>query len=101
MRKAMANVMKEVLALRSAPLVEPYTGPAILANRAAGVFFHEIFGHRIEGHRQKDVGEGQTFTNMVGQAILPTFLDVRDDPTQARIADTDLRGYYRYDDEGV
>jgi TldD protein len=39
--------------LRSAPVVDPYTGPAILSGRAAGVFFHEIFGHRIEGHRTK------------------------------------------------
>jgi predicted Zn-dependent protease len=100
-RTAFQHVIDQVLALRTAPLVEPYTGPAILANRAAGVFFHEIFGHRIEGHRQKDVGEGQTFTNMVGQAILPDFLDVRDDPTQASIEGTDLRGFYRYDDEGV
>src|SRR5262245_46580812 len=59
--QAFQKVLDGVLALRSAPLVEPYTGPAILLNRASGVFFHEIFGHRIEGHRQKDVEEGQTF----------------------------------------
>ena len=35
-------------------------GPAIFSGRASGVFFHEIFGHRIEGHRQKDEVEGQT-----------------------------------------
>jgi predicted Zn-dependent protease len=90
-----------VLALRTAPLVEPYTGPAILLNRASGVFFHEIFGHRIEGHRQKDVEEGQTFTKMIGKPILPEFLSVIDDPTQARFGNEDLRGHYLYDDEGV
>jgi hypothetical protein len=82
-------------------VVEPYTGPAILRNRASGVFFHEIFGHRIEGHRQKDVDEGQTFTKMVGKPVLPDFLSVADDPTQAKFQDEDLRGFYRYDDEGV
>src|SRR5262249_16878594 len=65
------------------------------------VFFHEIFGHRIEGHRQKDVEEGQTFTKMVGKPILPEFLSVTDDPTLPRFATEDLRGFYRYDDEGV
>jgi predicted Zn-dependent protease len=94
-------VLDMVLALRAAPVVEPYTGPAILLNRASGVFFHEIFGHRIEGHRQKDVEEGQTFTKMVGKPILPEFLSVTDDPTQARFAHEDLRGFYRYDDEGI
>jgi predicted Zn-dependent protease len=65
------------------------------------VFFHEIFGHRIEGHRQKDVEEGQTFTKMIGKPVLPDFLSVADDPTQAKFQDEDLRGFYRYDDEGV
>jgi TldD protein len=100
-RDAFQKVMDMVLALRKAPLVEPYTGPAILLNRASGVFFHEIFGHRIEGHRQKDVEEGQTFTKMIGKQILPEFLSVVDDPTQARFGNEDLRGYYLYDDEGV
>lgn len=100
-REAFQKVIDTVLALRAAPLVEPYTGPAILLNRASGVFFHEIFGHRIEGHRQKDVEEGQTFTKMVGKPVLPAFLSVADDPTQARLNNEDLRGFYRYDDEGV
>ncbi len=95
------KVIDKVLALRAAPLVEPYTGPAILLNRASGVFFHEIFGHRIEGHRQKDVEEGQTFTKMVGKPILPEFLSVTDDPTRPRYGREDLRGFYRFDDEGV
>jgi predicted Zn-dependent protease len=98
---AFNKVIGQVLALREAPLVEPYTGPAILKNRASGVFFHEIFGHRMEGHRQKDVDEGQTFTKKVGEQVLPEFITVRDDPTMERFGDVDLRGYYRYDDEGV
>jgi TldD protein len=101
MRDQFQKVIDKVMALRTAPLVEPYTGPAILLNRASGVFFHEIFGHRIEGHRQKDVEEGQTFTKMVGKPILPSFLSVTDDPTLRRHGNEDLRGFYRFDDEGV
>lgn len=98
---AFEKVMKQVEALRAAPLVEPYTGPAILLNRASGVFFHEIFGHRIEGHRQKDVEEGQTFTKKIGQEVLPEFISVYDDPTMAKFGKEDLRGHYKFDDEGV
>jgi TldD protein len=99
--EALQKVIDQVLALRTAPLVEPYTGPAILRNRASGVFFHEIFGHRIEGHRQKDVEEGQTYAKKVGEEILPDFISVRDDPTCPRFGGEDLRGFYRFDEEGV
>jgi predicted Zn-dependent protease len=92
---------ERITALHDAPLVEPFSGPAILRGRAAGVFFHEIFGHRVEGHRQKDEDEGQTFTHRVGEAVLPSFLSVVDDPTVARLGDVDLNGHYRWDDEGV
>lgn len=87
--------------LLRAPVVEPFVGPAILSGRAAGVFFHEIFGHRVEGHRQKDESEGQTFTKAVGTPVLPDFLSVVFDATRHNIGDTDLNGYYSYDDEGV
>ncbi len=95
------DAAQRVTDLKNAPLLEPYTGPAILRGRAAGVFFHEIFGHRIEGHRQKDEDEGQTFTDMVGEQVLPEFLSVVDDPTIRSMAGLDLNGTYPYDDEGV
>ncbi len=98
---AFQQAIDQVLALREAPVAEPYIGPAILRNRASAVFFHEIFGHRIEGHRQKDVTEGQTFTKKIGKAVLPSFLNVYDDPTLRRLGEIDLRGHYAFDDEGV
>ena len=91
----------ELLALRKAPLAEPYVGPAVLKGRAAGVFFHEIVGHRLEGHRQKDDLEGQTFAGMVGEKVLPGFLDMFDDPTVALLDGEPLSGHYFVDDEGV
>jgi predicted Zn-dependent protease len=95
------EVIAELLALRSAPVVEPYTGPAILMNRASGVFFHEIFGHRVEGHRQKDVEAGQTFAKKVGQEVLPSFISVVDDPTRRQFNGVDLNGFYEFDEECV
>jgi predicted Zn-dependent protease len=98
---AVKRVGEHVEALMAAKTAEPFVGPAIFSGRASGVFFHEIFGHRIEGHRQKDESEGQTFTRSVGQKILPDFLSVTFDPTLKRIAGVDLNGWYEYDDEGV
>lgn len=96
-QKAGANLSS----LLKAPVADPYVGPAILSGRASGVLFHEIFGHRIEGHRQKDESEGQTFTKMVNTAVLPQFLSVVFDPTRKNWGDVVLNGYYQYDDEGV
>ena len=91
---------EKLFALRAAPVVEPYVGPAILRGRAAAVFFHEILGHRIEGHRQKDEQEGQTLAGKVGEEIVPTFISISDNPSLSQWNDVDLNGYYRYDDEG-
>jgi TldD protein len=99
--KAVNKMIVDLQALRKAPVVDPFTGPAILSGRATAVFFHEVFGHRIEGHRQKIETEGQTFRKMVGQAILPDFLSVVFDPTLRSYAGIDLVGSYSYDDEGV
>lgn len=90
-----------LLALVKAPVADPYTGPAILSGRASAVFFHEIFGHRIEAQREKNEDEGQTFKKKVGQQVLPVFLSVYSDPSLKELGGMDLMGYYPYDDEGV
>ena len=96
---AARDMIKRLLALREAPVADPYTGPAMLSGAASGVFFHEIFGHRLEGHRMKT--GGQTFKKMVGNQIMPTDFQVYCDPLLERYANTDLNGRYLYDDEGV
>ena len=96
-----AVLRKELEALVAAPLVEPYAGPALLTGRATAVFFHEVFGHRSEGFRQKDVNEGQTFAKKVGEQIVPKFLSIYDDPTMKKLDNEMLLGYYPFDDEGI
>jgi TldD protein len=91
----------DLKALKNAPVAEPYDGPALLSGRAAAVFFHEVLGHRLEGHRQRDEEEGQTFTKKVGQEVLPKFLSVTDDPTTHELAGVKLAGSYDFDNEGV
>jgi predicted Zn-dependent protease len=99
--KMIQIVTSDLDALHAAPLAEPYVGPAILEGRAAGVFFHEVFGHRIEGHRQKDLTSGQTFASYVGKDIAPDWLSVYDDPQIETLNGIQLNGFYRFDDEGV
>ena len=112
-----AQLATELRALREAPTVDPYTGPAILMEEAAGVFFHETVGHRLEGERQNDEKEGRTFKGQVGKHVLPDFLSVVDDPTVRSAGGKEapsegggpavahrpvsLNGWYSVDDEGV
>jgi TldD protein len=95
------RMIRTLQALVAAPVAEPYTGPAILGGRSAAVFFHEIFGHRIEGQRQKNEEEAQTFKKKLNRAVLPSFLSVFSDPTLRQSKGVDLVGYYAFDDEGV
>ena len=95
------RMLADLNALRQAPELGPYTGPAILEPRATGVFFHEVLGHRLEGHRQDANQEGQTFTDHLDKIIMPEFISVLDDPTVAELAGQRLNGTYAVDDEGV
>lgn len=99
--KDVNHMVTTLLALTKAPLAEPYTGPAILSGSASAVFFHEIFGHRVEGQRQKNEDEAQTFKKRINQSVLPGFMSVYSDPNLKELAGTELMGYYPYDDEGV
>ena len=98
--KKIEKMATDLMALRKAPVAEPYDGPAILSGRAAAVFFHEVLGHRLEGHRQRDEEEGQTFTKKIGQEVLPKFLSVIDDPTIHELGGIKLAGAYDFDNEG-
>ncbi len=101
LKAAFAELLSDVRKLRAAPVADAYTGPAILSGRASAVFFHEIFGHRIEGQRQKLEDEAQTFKKKVNEPVLPADFSVYSDPTVSRMGRLELVGYYPYDDEGV
>ncbi len=100
-RAAAATMVSELLALRSAPAIDPYTGPALLEPDAAGVLFHEAVGHRLEGERQDGDAEGKTFRGQVGKQVLPSFLSIYDDPTLRARGAVQLNGFYLFDEEGV
>jgi predicted Zn-dependent protease len=98
---AAREVAAELTALRRAPAIDPYTGPAILEGEAAGVLFHEAVGHRLEGERIEGDEEGQTYKGQLGRPVLPPFLSVVDDPTLAEAGGAALNGTYAFDDQGV
>lgn len=95
------KMISKLKLLSKAPVAEPYTGPAILYSRAAGVFFHEIFGHRVEGHRLKDKNDGQTFKSKLQEQVLPKSMSVIFDPTLPTFNGQALNGHYQYDDQGI
>lgn len=86
---------RRAVELLSAPYVKPGTYPVVLDPILAGVFCHEAFGHLsesdhvYENERMQEImvlGRrfGQPHLNIVDGAAVP-----------------DLRGSFRYDDEGV
>ncbi len=100
--KAIVNEMvEETLVMRSAEVLSPLSVPALLEPEAAGVVFHEAIGHRLEGERQIDDNEGQTFKEKVGEIVIPPFLSIIDDPSMKNFNGTHLMGYYPFDDQGV
>jgi len=101
LRDATHKLIDELLALRGAPAIDPYTGPAILESAASGVLFHEAVGHRLEGERQDDDAEGKTFRGQIGHQVLPTFISIYEDPTLRARGGQELNGYYLFDEEGV
>lgn len=94
-------LIKTLEKLKTAPVVDPYSGPALLSGVATGVFFHEIFGHRVEAARMKSENDAQTFKNKVGQQVLNKNLSVIFDPTITVYKGFRLSGSYDYDDEGM
>jgi predicted Zn-dependent protease len=95
------TISKTLSELRKAPVAEAFSGPAILEPEAAGVFFHEIFGHRIEGARLKQEADAQTFKKKIGELVLPDHVSVYFDPAMRYFEKTPLNGHFVFDDEGI
>lgn len=89
-----------LLSVQKAPRLNSYSGPVLLAPDAAGVFFHEVVGHRLEGSRLLSTDEGATFKDLRGKQIAPDYIDIIDDPLQTQFDKRRMIGHYRYDDEG-
>lgn len=84
---------QRTIALSKAPMAEAYSGPVILSGNASAVFFHEVFGHRLERIDSE-------FASMKGNQVLPSDFSITCNPQKQYFGKTPLTGYYQYDDEG-
>lgn len=89
----MEVLAQRTIALSKAPMAEAYSGPAILSGNASAVFFHEVFGHRLERIDSE-------FASMKGNQVLPSDFSITCNPQKQYSGETPLTGYYQYDDEG-
>jgi predicted Zn-dependent protease len=101
LKAVVREMADETIGMRDAEVLQPLSVPALLEPEAAGVVFHEAVGHRLEGERQIDDEEGQTFREKVGEKVIPSFLSIIDDPSLKSFGGAHLMGYYPYDDQGV
>ena len=100
-KKEVKKIIDEVYEIKNAKSINPINVPAILEPEAAGILFHEAVGHRLEGERQIDETQGQTFSERVGTQIIPTFLSIEDNPSLYDFNSDSLLGYFVYDDQGI
>jgi len=98
--RAISQAVGTLHKLSAAPLLNSFSGPALLEPVPAGLLLHEALGHRLEGHRLLASGEGQTFKGALGERFLPSYMHLHDDPTRVAYQGHSLVGHYRYDDEG-
>ena len=97
--------------LRHAPLVDRYTGPVLFDGGAGPELFSQVLAPKFLDMRvpashnlQIETYAAQSaskFQDRLGARVLPTFLSVVDDPTQASYQGTPLLGGHTVDDEGV
>jgi predicted Zn-dependent protease len=72
-----------------------------MAPKAAGLFLHEVVGHRLEGSRLLSESEGRTFRDKVNRRIMHPDLTLIDDPSIAAVGKESLIAHYPFDDEGA
>jgi predicted Zn-dependent protease len=100
--KESQRLVADLDALRKAPLGEDYSGPVLFEGRAAAQIVRSALEDNILGP-SGDVytGARADFAAKVGQPILPSGVEVVDDPKIDRYQGIALLGHYEMDDEGV
>ncbi len=99
--KAIHEKVAMLYQLETADQMKSFAGPVLLAPRPAGLFIHEVVGHRLEGSRLLSDSEGRTFKDRVGQKIMSESLSISDDPSKTHFQGRSLVGHFPFDDEGV
>lgn len=112
-RKALNVTCTELMALRSAPPAQDYTGPVLFEARAAAPLVAQVLSPAINGARPPisfspvleqmltGLGGKSDWVGRLGARVLPTTVTVVDDPTDKEFKGTSLIGGYGVDEEGV
>jgi predicted Zn-dependent protease len=112
-RKSLNVTATELVALRSAPTAQDYTGPVLFEARAAAPLLAQILGPAVNGARPpvsftpvmeqllSGLGGKSDWITRIGARVLPASVTVVDDPGAKQFEGTPLLGSYAVDDEGV
>jgi hypothetical protein len=108
MARAVTAMAENVTALAKAPMGEAYNGPVLFEREAAAQIFAQIIGRNLSLTRRPVMEPGRPgsfatseLEGRFGARILPEWMDVVDDPTQAEWRGRPLFGHYVIDSDGV
>lgn len=104
--KSVADVLSKMT--KSVPLDEPYAGPVVFADAAAGELIGQAFAPNFVTQRAP-LAEGGTafndrfgaFQNKIGGRVLPEFLSVTADPVSESMYNTRFLGSFELDGDGL
>ena len=111
--KALTQAATELLAQRDAALLPDYTGPVLFDAPAAAAALAQVLEPSLSGARPplamtnqfdefvERAGGRSEWTGRVGTRVLPTSVNLIDDPTLHDFNGAPLLGGYDLDDEGV
>jgi len=108
MTRAVTALAENVAALAAAPIGEGYNGPVIFEREAAAQIFAQVIGKNLALTRRPVMEPGRPgvfpsseLEGRFGARILPEWMDLVDDPTQAEWRGRPLFGHYLVDMDGV
>jgi TldD protein len=112
-RKALNVTCTELMALRSAPPAQDYTGPVLFEARAAAPLLAQVLSPAINGARPPisfspvleqmltGLGGKSDWVGRLGARVLPSTVTLVDDPKEQEFQGKPLLGGYGVDEEGV
>ncbi|MBV9397925.1 MAG: hypothetical protein JO062_08090 [Bryobacterales bacterium] len=108
LKKAVAAVAENVRALAKAPKGSTVVGLTLFEPEAAAQLFAQLLGDNVRVPRKPLADPGRNvnfipseFETRIGGRVLPDWMEVSDDPTQASFNGKPLAGSYSFDLEGV
>jgi predicted Zn-dependent protease len=106
------SLISGLLAARTAPLADEYSGPVLFMEEAAGELFSQGFANLLAGTKLPTLDSPQTnamlsrmienpFSNKIGMKVAANFLSLKAVPSMNNYDQMPLLGAYGLDDEGV